>query len=45
VVEDSLPGVEAGRAAGAMVAALKGVPGDIQITDLEVLVRLFTSEG
>ncbi len=34
VVEDSDPGLAAGRAAGAMTAALKGLAGDIQITGL-----------
>lgn len=34
VVEDSAAGIEAGRAAGARVAALKGLPGDIEITCL-----------
>jgi len=34
VVEDAEAGVRAGRAAGATVAALKGVPADIQIADL-----------
>jgi sugar-phosphatase len=41
VVEDAEAGVRAGRAAGAMVAALKGVPADIQIADLyELASRL-----
>lgn len=31
VVEDSMAGIEAARAAGARVAALKGLPGDIEI--------------
>ena len=42
VVEDAEAGVRAGRAAGATVAALKGVPADIQIADLyqlSVLLR------
>lgn len=34
VVEDSAAGIEAGRAAGARVAALKGLPGDIEIAGL-----------
>jgi len=40
VVEDAEAGVSAGRAAGAKVAALKGVPADIQIADLYQLRTL-----
>lgn len=40
VVEDAEPGVVAGQAAGALVAALKGVPADLQIDDLHQLARL-----
>ena len=40
VVEDAEAGVRAGRAAGATVAALKGVPADIQIADLYELSTL-----
>jgi len=40
VVEDAEAGVRAGRAAGAVVAALKGVPADIQIADLHQLTAL-----
>jgi len=40
VVEDSEPGVAAGRAAGAMVAALKGLPGDVVLDDLHQLAEL-----
>src|ERR1700746_1965820 len=40
VVEDAEAGVSAGRAAGAAVAALKGVPADIQIADLDELTSL-----
>lgn len=40
VVEDAEPGVAAGRAAGATVAALKNVPGDIQITGLREVIAL-----
>jgi sugar-phosphatase len=40
VVEDAAAGVTAGRAAGAVVAALKGVAADIQITDLHELTSL-----
>ncbi|WP_067502961.1 HAD-IA family hydrolase [Actinoplanes sp. TFC3] len=40
VVEDAEVGVTAGRAAGAMVAALKGVDGDLRIKDLGELIPL-----
>jgi sugar-phosphatase len=40
VVEDSAPGVAAGRAAGATVAALGAVQADVQIPDLHALVDL-----
>ena len=40
VVEDAEAGVRAGRAAGATVAALKGVPADIPIADLYQLSTL-----
>ena len=40
VVEDAEAGVRAGRAAGAVVAALKGVPADIQLADLYELTSL-----
>ena len=40
VVEDAPAGVAAGRAAGAPVAALKGVEGDITIADLVELAAL-----
>jgi sugar-phosphatase len=40
VVEDAEVGVLAGRAAGAQVAALKGVEGDLAIPDLGALARL-----
>jgi HAD superfamily hydrolase (TIGR01509 family) len=39
VVEDSAPGLAAGRAAGAMTAALKDHDGDLRITDLAHLAR------
>jgi sugar-phosphatase len=39
VVEDSPAGLEAGRAAGARVAALKGLPGDLEISGLGELAR------
>lgn len=34
VVEDSGPGIAAGQAAGMPVAALRGLPGDLQVADL-----------
>jgi len=40
VVEDSLPGAQAGKAAGATVATLKGVPGDLEVPNLAVLTEL-----
>ena len=40
VVQDAAAGVRAGRAAGATVAALKGVPADIQIAGLDQLRTL-----
>jgi mannitol-1-/sugar-/sorbitol-6-phosphatase len=40
VVEDAEVGVTAGRAAGAQVAALKGINGDLRIADLTELARL-----
>lgn len=46
VVEDAEPGVAAGRAAGVgLVAALKGVPGDLQIEDFSQLSRLLRGGG
>jgi sugar-phosphatase len=39
-VEDAEPGVQAGRAAGARVAGLKGVEADVHITDLTDLTAL-----
>jgi HAD superfamily hydrolase (TIGR01509 family) len=42
VVEDSEPGLRAGRAAGAVTAALKGLDGDIRLTDLGELARLLS---
>ena len=38
VVEDSEPGLAAGRAAGAVTAALRGLPGDVPLLDLTDLV-------
>ena len=40
VVEDAEPGVAAGHAAGAMVAALKEVPAELQVDDLLELAQL-----
>lgn len=40
VVEDTAPGVAAGRAAGAVVAALKGVDGDLRIDGLRRITEL-----
>src|ERR1700743_2949788 len=40
VVEDAAAGVAAGRAAGAVVAGLRGVDADIQIADLHQLTEL-----
>jgi sugar-phosphatase len=40
VVEDSEPGLEAGRRAGARTAALRGLSGDLTIVDLGLLARL-----
>jgi sugar-phosphatase len=43
VVEDSEPGLAAGRAAGAMTAALKGLDGDVRLADLDSLADLLES--
>ncbi|GAA3932198.1 hypothetical protein GCM10023085_11900 [Actinomadura viridis] len=40
VVEDTVPGVEAGRRAGAKVAALRGLPADLTLGALEQLTAL-----
>jgi mannitol-1-/sugar-/sorbitol-6-phosphatase len=40
VVEDSVPGVVAGRAAGATVASLRGVASDLPLRDLSHLAEL-----
>ena len=40
VVEDSTPGIEAGRAAGARVASLRGLPADLRLRDLAELAGL-----
>lgn len=43
VVEDSEPGLVAGRRAGARTAALRGLEGDLPIADLGELARLLPS--
>jgi mannitol-1-/sugar-/sorbitol-6-phosphatase len=43
VVEDSVPGVAAGRAAGARVASLRGVASDLPLRDLFHLANLLPS--
>ena len=40
VVEDSMPGLTAGRRAGARTAALRGLPGDVRLTGLDHLADL-----
>jgi sugar-phosphatase len=40
VVEDSAPGLEAGRRAGATTAALRGLPGDLSLSTLDQLADL-----
>ncbi|QNE17613.1 HAD-IA family hydrolase [Kribbella qitaiheensis] len=40
VVEDAEVGLQAGRAAGAITAALKGLSGDVNLTDLHQLAAL-----
>ncbi len=45
VVEDADAGIEAGRAAGAMTAALRGLDGDLRIRSLRDLAGLLTAEG
>ncbi|MDZ5445457.1 HAD-IA family hydrolase [Micromonospora sp. 4G57] len=42
VVEDAAVGVQAGRAAGALTAALKGVDADLRVADLAQLAHLLT---
>lgn len=44
VVEDSEPGLAAGRAAGAMTASLRGLEADVELTDLGQLADLL-AEG
>jgi sugar-phosphatase len=45
VVEDSEPGLAAGRAAGAMTASLRGLAADVQLRDLGHLAELLVSDG
>jgi mannitol-1-/sugar-/sorbitol-6-phosphatase len=45
VVEDAEAGIAAGRAAGARVAALKGLDADLRLTDLGQLADLLRSRG
>lgn len=45
VVEDSEPGLTAGRRAGARTAALRGLAGDLAIADLGALARLLRISG
>jgi sugar-phosphatase len=40
VVEDSEAGLQAGRAAGARTAALRGLEGDVRLAGLDDLARL-----
>jgi mannitol-1-/sugar-/sorbitol-6-phosphatase len=40
VVEDSAPGAEAGRRAGAVVAGLRGLPADVPVDDLSEVAML-----
>ncbi len=40
VVEDSVPGAEAGRRAGALVAGLRGLPADVPVEDLSEVASL-----
>jgi len=40
VVEDSAPGAEAGRRAGAIVAGLRGLPADVPVDDLAEVAAL-----
>lgn len=45
VVEDSEPGLAAGRAAGAMTASLRGLDADVRLRDLGHLAELLVSDG
>jgi mannitol-1-/sugar-/sorbitol-6-phosphatase len=44
VVEDSEPGLAAGRAAGMILASLRGLPGDVVLRDLAQLADLLYGE-
>ncbi|MFG3342930.1 HAD-IA family hydrolase [Glycomyces sp. NPDC048151] len=44
VVEDSEPGLAAGRAAGAMTASLRGLPADVRLRDLGDLAELLVHD-
>jgi beta-phosphoglucomutase-like phosphatase (HAD superfamily) len=43
VVEDSQPGIDAGRAAGASIAALRGLDGDVRLGGLDDLADLLAT--
>jgi sugar-phosphatase len=43
VVEDAAVGLAAGRAAGALTAALKGLDGDLRLPELGRLTELLTA--
>lgn len=45
VVEDSAPGLESARAAGAMTAALRGLHGDVRIGHVGELVAVLAAAG
>ncbi|MBG0828247.1 HAD-IA family hydrolase [Planomonospora sp. ID67723] len=45
VVEDSEPGLAAGRAAGMLTAALRGLDGDLRLLDLGQLAHLLRTES
>ncbi|MEV3936902.1 HAD-IA family hydrolase [Glycomyces sp. NPDC049804] len=45
VVEDSEPGLAAGRAAGAMTASLRGLDADVRLRDLGHLAELLVPDG
>lgn len=45
VVEDSEPGLAAGRAAGAMTASLRGLDADVKLRGLGHLAELLVSDG
>jgi sugar-phosphatase len=45
VVEDAEVGLAAGHAAGALTAALKGLPGDVQLRDLHHLAALLADRA